>query len=159
MVDVPKEYGVASLHTVFPTGVNIIKATENAGAAFRKKHCFSSTQPILVHIGRAVFEKNIEFLLVVTASLVKQLPELALKQLTSLAIRLDIQENVKKDILVNGIGALIAKEEANDFSDKILNILRDPELKEILSKEGFNYAQAWQPSEMVKRMIKLSFAS
>jgi len=54
---------------------------------------------------------------------------------------------------------LIAKEEANDFSDKILNILRDPELKEILSKEGFNYAQAWQPSEMVKRMIKLSFAS
>ena len=45
---------------------------------FRQKHGISSTQPVLVHIGRVAFEKNIDFLLSVTAMLVKQIPDLVL---------------------------------------------------------------------------------
>ncbi|MEJ2116127.1 MAG: glycosyltransferase family 4 protein, partial [Gammaproteobacteria bacterium] len=47
-----------------------------------------------------------------------------------------------EDILVSGKGTLIAKEEVNDFADKILKILKDPELRQVLSLEGINYAQA-----------------
>ena len=60
-----------------------------------------------------------------------------------------------KLILVNGKGALIAKEHAGDFADKVLKILRDPELAAILRQEGIKYARTWQPSEMAKRMVDL----
>ena len=48
-----------------------------------------------------------------------------------------------KNILVNGEGALIAKYEVHDCADKVLKILKDPELKLRLSKTGIKYAQAW----------------
>ncbi len=60
-----------------------------------------------------------------------------------------------KDILTNGTGALVAKEELNDFCDKILKIIKDPKLKEILGNEGRGYAQTWLPEEMALRMIEL----
>ena len=60
-----------------------------------------------------------------------------------------------KDILINGKGALIAKEEVNDFTDKILKIIKDPQLKEILSEEGCEYTKAWQPEIMAERMMSL----
>ncbi len=216
MADVLKDYGIKTQRTILPTGVDIVIPKENKGMEFRQKHGISSTQPVLVHIGRVAFEKNIDFLLSVTAALVTQIPDLvlviagegpALKQLKSMSAKLGITNNVKfvgyldrnrdlstcyqagdifvfssrtetqglvlleammlgvpvvstaemgtKDILVNGKGALIAKEEVNNFADKILKILKDPELKQALSLEGINYAQAWQPSEMAKRMISL----
>ena len=60
-----------------------------------------------------------------------------------------------KDVLINGKGALLAKEEINDFYDRVLKIIKDPQLKEILSLEGRHHAQAWQPSEMARRMTDL----
>ena len=60
-----------------------------------------------------------------------------------------------KDILINGKGALIAKEEVNDFTDKVLKIIKDPRLKEILSKEGYEYTKAWQPEDIAEHMIRL----
>ena len=50
-----------------------------------------------------------------------------------------------KDLLVNGKGVLVAKEEMHDFADKILKIIIDPKLQQILSKEGREYACAWRP--------------
>ncbi len=216
MADVLKDYGVNTDYAILPTGVDIKKPKENAGLAFRQKYGISSEQPVLVHIGRVAFEKNIDFLLSVTASMVNQLPDVllvvagegpALKHLKSMAEKLNITKNVKfvgylnrnndlsgcyqagdvfvfssrtetqglvlleammlgvpvvstakmgtKDILINGRGALIAKEEVSDFADKVLKILKDPILMQSLSNEGENYAQAWQPHEMAKRMINL----
>ena len=60
-----------------------------------------------------------------------------------------------KDLLVNGKGVLVAKEEIHDFVDKILKIIIDPELQQILSKEGREYAHAWRPDVMAKRMMNL----
>lgn len=216
MVDVLRDYGVTTPHTVLPTGVDIIEGEENAGLAFRKQYGISPDQPVLVHVGRVAFEKNIEFLLSVAALLVNQLPNLmlliagegpALKKLKLLANKYGIEANVKfvgyldrnkdlsacyqagdvfvfssrtetqglvlleamlsgvpvvstakmgtKDILVNGKGALIAQERTDDFADKILKILHDPELAANLRKEGIEYARTWKPSEMAKRMVYL----
>ena len=216
MMNVLQKYGVTTAHTILPTGVSIKGSLENSGSSFRNQQGISSNQPVLVHIGRVAFEKNIEFLLQVTASLVKLLPELifiiagegpALKQLKSFAQKLGISNNVKfvgyldrdkelsacyqagdvfvfssrtetqglvlleamllgvpvvstavmgtKDILVNGKGALIANEQVDDFADKVLKILHDPELKTILSTQGISYAQSWHPSDMAKRLISL----
>ena len=60
-----------------------------------------------------------------------------------------------KDLLVNGKGVLVAKEEMHDFTDKILKIIIDPKLHQILSKEGREYACAWRPDVMARRMIDL----
>jgi len=216
MADVLKGYGVKTQYTILPTGVDIVQHSENTGLEFRQKHSISPTQPVLVHIGRVAFEKNIDFLLSVTAAVVKHLPDLvliiagegpALKHLKSQTKKLNIVDNVKfvgyldrnkdlsacyqagdvfvfssrtetqglvlleammlgvpvvstaemgtKDILVNGQGALIANEEIADFSDKVLKIIKDPELKQKLSKTGVEYAQAWQPAEMAKRMVNV----
>jgi len=60
-----------------------------------------------------------------------------------------------KDILVNGEGALIAKEEVGDFADKVLKIIFDPEFQQILSLEAREYVYTWRPDVMTKRMINL----
>ena len=57
-----------------------------------------------------------------------------------------------KDVLVDGEGVLIAEEDIADFSEKIVKILQDPELKDSLSKKAEDYARAWKPDEMAKRM-------
>ena len=60
-----------------------------------------------------------------------------------------------KDILVNGKGALIAKEEVGDFADKALKFIFDPEFQKILSLKAREYAYTWRPDIMAKRMINL----
>ncbi len=216
MVDVLQQYGVTTSHTILPTGVDIKRGEQGAGQLFRKHHGITSEQPVLVHIGRVAFEKNIEFLLAVVATLVKKLPEIiliiagegpALKHLKALTNKLEIQNHVlfvgyldrnkelsacyqagdvfvfssrtetqglvlleamllgvpvvsiaemgTKDILVNGEGALIAKDHVDDFSKKVLKILQNSQLKEELSIAGIEYAKAWQPNEMAKKMLNL----
>ena len=216
MADVLHQYGVMTAHTILPTGVDIKINKQNEGHFFRKQHGITSKQPVLVHIGRVAFEKNIDFLLLVVASLVNHHPNIvliiagegpALNHLKSLTCKLEIQSNVKfvgyldrekdlsacyqagdifvfssrtetqglvlleamllgvpvvsiaemgtKDILVNGIGALIAKHDVEDFVEKVLKILQNPQLKSDLAKAGVHYAKAWKPSEMAKKMLDL----
>ena len=216
MADVLHQYGVMTAHTILPTGVDIKINKQNEGIFFRKQHGITSKQPVLVHIGRVAFEKNIDFLLLVVASLVNHHPNIvliiagegpALNHLKSLTCKLEIQSNVKfvgyldrekdlsacyqagdifvfssrtetqglvlleamllgvpvvsiaemgtKDILVNGIGALIAKHDVEDFVEKVLKILQNSQLKSDLAKAGINYAKAWKPSEMAKKMLDL----
>ena len=212
MADVLHQYGVMTAHTILPTGVDIKINKQNEGHFFRKQHGITSKQPVLVHIGRVAFEKNIDFLLLVVASLVNHHPNIvliiagegpALNHLKSLTCKLEIQSNVKfvgyldrekdlsacyqagdifvfssrtetqglvlleamllgvpvvsiaemgtKDILVNGIGALIAKHDVEDFVEKVLKILQNSQLKSDLAKAGIKYAKAWKPSEMAKK--------
>lgn len=216
MADVLRQYGITQAHSIIPTGVNITNAKKDDGVPFRQKYGITESQPVLVHIGRIAHEKNISFLISVTAVIVAHIPNIllliagegpALKDLQSKAKKLGIEDNVKfvgyldrnseltacyqagdififasqtetqglvlleamllgvpvvstaemgtKDILVNGKGVLVAKEEIHDFADKILNIIINPKLQRILSKEGREYAHAWRPDVMAKRMIDL----
>lgn len=56
-------YGVRSLMQVLPTGVRLEELAGGDGAAFRRLHGISAGRPLLVHVGRVAFEKNIDFLL------------------------------------------------------------------------------------------------
>jgi glycosyltransferase involved in cell wall biosynthesis len=57
------DYGVRSPMTVLPTGIRCKELAGGDGAAFRQRHGIPAGRPLLVHIGRVAFEKNIEFLL------------------------------------------------------------------------------------------------
>ncbi len=56
-------YGVTSPMTILPTGVRLEELAGGDGAAFRRAHDIPPERPLLVHIGRVAFEKNIDFLL------------------------------------------------------------------------------------------------
>ena len=56
-------YGVRSPMTVLPTGIRPEELAGGDGAAFRRLHGIAPGRPLLVHIGRVAFEKNIDFLL------------------------------------------------------------------------------------------------
>ncbi len=56
-------YGVRSPMTILPTGICLEDFAGGSGAAFRLRHGIPAERPLLVHIGRVAFEKNIDFLL------------------------------------------------------------------------------------------------
>jgi 1,2-diacylglycerol 3-alpha-glucosyltransferase len=56
-------YGVRSPMTILPTGISLGEFAGGDGAAFRRRQGIAADRPLLVHIGRLAFEKNIDFLL------------------------------------------------------------------------------------------------
>ena len=57
------------------------------------------------------------------------------------------------DILQPQKGCIIAEEEINDFSKKVLSVLTDKELNARLIEEAPVYAQSWSASEMAKKAL------
>lgn len=57
-----------------------------------------------------------------------------------------------KDILRPQQGALIAEENVDDFSAKVIRLLQDKTLRARLSKEAHDYVYQWTDSEMALRM-------
>lgn len=56
-------YGVRSPMSILPTGIRLKELAGGDGAAFRRQHGIPAERPLLVHVGRVAFEKNIDFLL------------------------------------------------------------------------------------------------
>jgi 1,2-diacylglycerol 3-alpha-glucosyltransferase len=56
-------YGVRTPMTILPTGIRLQELSGGDGAAFRRAHGIEPSRPLLVHVGRVAFEKNIDFLL------------------------------------------------------------------------------------------------
>lgn len=63
MRDVLIRYGVSSRMEVLPTGIQLERFNGGDGARFRALHGISRERPLLLHVGRVAFEKNIGFLL------------------------------------------------------------------------------------------------
>ncbi len=57
-----------------------------------------------------------------------------------------------RDILAAGKGALIARPDVDDFSEKILQLLRQPRLRQRLSQEARVCARDWSSEIMARRM-------
>lgn len=57
------DYGVTAPMTILPTGVRLQELSGGNGATFRQAHGIAPERPLLVHVGRVAFEKNIDFLL------------------------------------------------------------------------------------------------
>jgi 1,2-diacylglycerol 3-alpha-glucosyltransferase len=97
-------YGVYPPMTILPTGINLGDFSRGDGAAFRAKHGIPADRPLLVHIGRVAFEKNIDFLLQMLLHVRVRHPDVllliagegpALPHLQSLARSLLLEDHVK----------------------------------------------------------------
>lgn len=61
-----------------------------------------------------------------------------------------------KDILEPGKGCLVAQEDEDDFSSKVLRLLQDPETRNALRREARSYALGeWSARTMAERMVEL----
>ncbi len=58
-----------------------------------------------------------------------------------------------KDILSSGRGALIAREDIDDFKEKIVRLLRDATLRAKLSSEGRQLVQGWAQERCAQKML------
>ncbi|MGH9464837.1 MAG: glycosyltransferase, partial [Thermoanaerobaculia bacterium] len=78
MREVLAGYGVRAPMAVIPTGLAAADWRDGDGQRFRARHGISPTRPVLVHVGRLAFEKNLEFLIDVLASVRAALPDILL---------------------------------------------------------------------------------
>jgi glycosyltransferase involved in cell wall biosynthesis len=78
MLEVLRGYGVETPAQVVPTGLDGLEFRGGDGAAFRRRHGIPADRPVLVHVGRVAFEKNIDFLLRVLARVRRTIPEVLL---------------------------------------------------------------------------------
>ncbi|NEV63840.1 glycosyltransferase [Thiorhodococcus minor] len=60
-----------------------------------------------------------------------------------------------KEVLGDGRGALIAQEDEQDFAGKAVRLLQEPLLRERLSREATQQAQAWSAPALSERMLEL----
>lgn len=74
MRDVLLRYGIRTRMDIIPTGMELDRFRGGDGARFRQKHAISSDRPVMLHVGRVAFEKNIEFLLAVLERVRRRIP-------------------------------------------------------------------------------------
>jgi glycosyltransferase involved in cell wall biosynthesis len=58
-----------------------------------------------------------------------------------------------KDVLRDGLGVWIAQEELNDFSNKIINMLKDDAARKTLSELAREYAHSWSAHKQTEKML------
>ncbi len=97
-------YGVRSPMTILPTGISMGEFAGGDGASFRRLHGIPAERPLLVHVGRVAFEKNIDFLLRMLTHARARHPDVllliagegpALPHLKSMARRLRLDANLQ----------------------------------------------------------------
>jgi len=77
MADVLRRYGIATAHSVIPTGIHMDEFAGGDGRRFRQALGIATDQPSLVTVSRLAAEKNIAFLLDVAGALAGEFPDLA----------------------------------------------------------------------------------
>ncbi|MEY6433075.1 glycosyltransferase [Thioalkalicoccus limnaeus] len=63
MLRILRRYGVETPARVIPTGIELDRFRRGDGDGFRARWGIPRERPVIVHVGRLAFEKNIEFLL------------------------------------------------------------------------------------------------
>lgn len=104
MLDVLRGYGVKVKAEVIPTGLQESSFKAADGQAFRLKYGIALERPMLLYVGRVAFEKNINFLLEMTKTLIEKRPDVLLvvtgegpaeASLHKLAKTLGLENNIK----------------------------------------------------------------
>jgi len=78
MLEVLHGYGVRTLARVIPTGIELRQFGHGDGPRFRQRYGIPAQRPVLVHVGRLAFEKNVAFLLRMLVLVKARLPEVLL---------------------------------------------------------------------------------
>jgi 1,2-diacylglycerol 3-alpha-glucosyltransferase len=60
-----------------------------------------------------------------------------------------------RDILAPGRGALVARDDLDDFSAKVLQLLQDPGLRKAMAVDARDYVKAWSAPVLAQRMLDL----
>ena len=103
MLEILQSYGVKVPARVVPTGIELDQFGSGDGERFRSQHGIPLDRPVLVHVGRLAFEKNVDFLLRVMTRVVPRFPGLLLviagegparRSLEALTGRLRLRDNV-----------------------------------------------------------------
>ncbi|WP_089724440.1 glycosyltransferase [Candidatus Thiosymbion oneisti] len=96
-------YGVTTPATVIPTGIELEQFSQGDGARFRHRYGIPADRPVLVHIGRLAFEKNVDFLLRMLVRVKREIPEVLLviagegparRRLESMGVELGLREQL-----------------------------------------------------------------
>ena len=75
MREVLEGYGVITRMEVLPTGIQLERFQGGDGMRFRAMHDIPDKRPLLLHVGRVAFEKNIGFLLRMVNHVKKAVPD------------------------------------------------------------------------------------
>jgi len=78
LADVLRSYGIRSPIDVIPTGLNLHEFTGGDGARFRARFGIDPARPIMLHVGRVAFEKNISFIARVAERVRRNIPSVLL---------------------------------------------------------------------------------
>jgi 1,2-diacylglycerol 3-alpha-glucosyltransferase len=103
MLSVLESYGVRTPAEVIPTGIDLGHLAHGDGGRFRSLYGIPPERPVLVHIGRLGFEKNIDFLLRVLVRVKREILDVLLViagegpargRLESLTTELGLRDNL-----------------------------------------------------------------
>ena len=78
MLEVLRGYGIQTHAEIIPTGLPQENFIHGDGPAFRARYGIAPQRPVMLYVGRVAFEKNIGFLLKMTARLKQEMPEVLL---------------------------------------------------------------------------------
>ena len=78
MLSVLDDYGVTTPAGVIPTGIELEQFGHGDGSRFRRRFGIPLDRPVLVHVGRLAFEKNVHFLVRVLARVRREMPDVLL---------------------------------------------------------------------------------
>ncbi len=78
MLDILKGYGVRTPASVIPTGIELVQFSQGDGSRFRARYGIPFERPVLVHVSRLAFEKNIDFVLRTLVQIKTQVPDVLL---------------------------------------------------------------------------------
>jgi 1,2-diacylglycerol 3-alpha-glucosyltransferase len=216
MLEVLKRYGVETPATVIPTGIELVQFSQGDGSRFRARWGIPAERPVLVHVSRLAFEKNIDFILRMLVRVKTRVPDVLLviagegparHRLERLAGHLGLTGNTlftgylerdgsledcycagaafvfasrtetqglvlleamalgvpvvstavmgTKEVLAGGSGSLIADDDEQDFADKAIRLLTEPELRARLAVEAVEHAASWSAPVLADRMLRL----
>ncbi len=214
MMEVLRNYGVATHAEVIPTGLEPESFVPGNGDEFRRKYGIAPDRQMLLFVGRVAHEKNIGFLLKVIDRVRKDIPEVLLLIAGAGPAREGLEHETEKlclsgnvmfigyldrhtelnscyrsadifvfssktetqglvlleamaqgvpvvsiaemgtlDVLREGCGVWIAEEDQEDFSGKVIKMLRDDYARIQLGEAGRIYAHGWSAGKLAERML------
>ena len=216
MKRVLERYRVRSKVEVIPTGLSFGELSGGDRHRFRSRYRIDPERPVLLHVGRMAFEKNVSFLIRMLPRVLERSPEAllvlagegpALSRIEAQVRELGLSRSVlfvgylsrdgalqdcyaaadlfvfasrtetqglvlleamalslpvvstsvmgTADIVGPQRGAVVAREEIVDFSDKVSDLLADPVGRSEIAREAEVYSREWSIEAMTDRMLGL----
>lgn len=213
MMEALRGYGIKTHAEIIPTGLEPESFEPGDGVAFRLRHGIPAQHPVLAYVGRVAYEKNIGFLLKMTARVRQDIPDVllvvagegpALSSLRQVVEKLGLSNHVlfvgyldrrrelpdcyrsadvfvfashtetqglvlleamaqgvplvslaemgARDVLKPGQGVLVADNDIEDFSAKVVHLLRDKAAATELGELGRDYAGTWSAAALATRL-------